>query len=279
MTHIIRNAFRLYIRRFSLYLTLLSPVVIPTILLHIIGRYANFGELAPVFTTIFGVILNIVTLFVLLSLITASAAMESLNPVRARIVFRDAFSRSIPFLALFIIVSLITFSVPAFLAIIGQKIENAYSLTFLSIISASWIIAVTLLSLFASYIFVIEKQGPIKSIKGSVTLFLHHPLKTSLLLICILLVTIMISLVVAILTTLIIAVITHQTDILFNPELAESLSPWWKDLIVSIYAYLGLPYLVIATTSLFQNTRAESEELLENHELKTGNRIGNSRPA
>ncbi len=266
MTHIIRNAFRLYIRGFSLYLTLLFPVVIPTILLQIIGRYANFGELAPVFTAIFGVILNIVTLFVLLSIITASALTESVNPARVRIVFRNSFSRFIPFFALFIIVSLVTFSVPAFLAIVGQKIENTNSITVLSIISASWIIAVTLLTLFSSYIFVIEKQGPIKSIKESVTLFLHDPLKISLRFIGILLVTIMISLVLAILTTLIIASITRQTDILFNPELAESLSPWWKDLVVSIYAYLGLPYLVIATASLFQNARAKSEKLLQNHE-------------
>lgn len=273
----LKSSLILYLRHFPLYLTLLSPVLIPTIFLHIVGRYANFGELAPIFTAIFGVLLNVITLFVVLSLIIASWTITEQSDAlpSAKSVFGAAYHRSLPFLALFIIISLATFSVPALLAITGLGIEYKTALYIFSITSIAWIVAITLLTLFSSYILVIEKQGPIASIKKSAGIFLHRPLHTSLRFFGIIVATIAGSLILTIATTLVIASVTQQTDLLFNPDLAEALVPWWKDLIVNIYAYLGLPFLIAATTRLFYESRAESEK----HELETNNRVGNPRPA
>lgn len=272
---LIRHAFHIYIRRFPVYLTLLSPILVGTAFLHVVGRYAYFGELAPIFISVFGILLNIVSLLTILALITASGIFiqKTQIPVSIKNILRAAMSRTLPFFALFIIISIVTFIVPAFLALVGLSIDNKVLITVLSVASIAWIVALTLLFLFSSYVLILEKDGPFKSLQKSAILFLNRPLAVTLRFSLIVLISSAAAIAFSIATTIIIAAIAGETGLLFNTALSKTLSPWWKDLVVSIYAYLGLPPIIIGTARLFLESKKAHEE------SGTDYRAGDSRSA
>lgn len=264
MFSLIKSTINLYIKHFWLYLKIISPLLIPVAVLPIIGHYASLGRLSIVFSTLFGVILMILELFVEVIMISSSYQLITTTDAAAQISLKQKWHEGVrkffSYLYLKIITAIVVLSLPLIVKSLQNYLPN-YIFNPLRIIATAWIAVFTLLFLFSAYVLIIENKQAISSIKKSKKLFLQKPFGIILKLIggATFLGTILILM--SMITNVIIAISLKQTYILLNPYL----SPWWQKLTINIYGLLGLPLFVILITYLF-------------HESKTSDRTGDTYP-
>jgi hypothetical protein len=101
----------------------------------------------------------------------------------------------------------------------------------------------------------LENNSPVRALKRSAKLFTRKPFETAAQLLAAAILFGIFFTILAIIANVSLGFITKQTDLLFNAELTRYFSPWWKSLIIDIFAYLGLPLLLIATGIRFNYLR------------------------
>ena len=264
MISLLKSTINLYLKHFWLYLKIISPLLIPVAVLPIIGHYASLGRLSIVFSTLFGVILMIIGLFIEVIMISASYQLitttDAATQISLKQKWQEAGHKFFSYLYLKILTAIIVLSLPLIVKSFQNYLPN-YIFNPLRAIALAWIALFTLLFLFSAYVLIIENQQVIPSIKKGKELFLQRSLSIILKLTGGLLCFGAMLIVISIITDIIIAVILKQTYILFNPYL----SPWWQKLTGSVCALLGMPLITILTTYLF-------------YESKTSDRTGDTRP-
>lgn len=274
MLSIIKSTINLYLKNFWLYLKIIFPLLIPVAVLPLIGHYTSLGRLNIVFSTLFGIILIIIGMFIEIIMISASYQLIKAGNVKVQIPLQQKWKQAghkfFSYLYLKIITTVIVLSLPLIVKSFQNYLPN-YIFNPLRIIAIAWIAVFTLLFLFSTYILIIENQQVISAIKKSKELFLRRPfgiiLKLAGGIVCFGAILIVMS----IITEIILAVILKQTYILFNPYL----SPWWQKLTMNVYTLLGLPLLVILMTIIFADLTAIAKA---KHESKTSDRTGDTYP-
>jgi hypothetical protein len=263
MKHLLTTTIRIYTKNIAHYNKIMAIVLVPVIILRVIANYAEFGsQLNVAFSTIFGIILNFVLLLVILFIIKTTDELVKPAPTKPtkKELTNCAKTKFFEFIILVIAIGLITLSVPILMLFFKKFIPFETAQITLETIAYLWAMIISLLFIFSSFSLILENNSPIRALKRSAELFGRKPLETvAQLIIAFILVGIFFTLLAAI-ANVSIGFITKQTDLLFNAELVRYFSPWWKSLIIDIFAYLGLPLLLIATTIRFNYLRKMDDE-------------------
>lgn len=263
MKHLLTTTIRLYFQNIGLYNKILAIVLIPVILLRIIAHYADFGnQLNVAFSTIFGIILNLVLLCVILFIIKTTEELTLENPRKPtqKELTDCAKNKFLELLILIIWIGLITLSIPILMIFLKKFISFETVQITVETIAYLWAIIISLLFIFSSFSLILENNSPISALKRAASLFTRKPFETTVQLLAIGLLFGIFFTVLAVIANISLGFITQQTDLLFNAELTRYFSPWWKNLIIDIFAYLGLPLLLIATTVRFNYLRKMDSE-------------------
>ncbi len=233
-------------------------------MLRVIANYAEFGsQLNVAFSTIFGVILNLVLLYVILCIIKTTDELTKIPPSKPtqKELTSCAKNKFLELLILLIAIGLITLSVPILILFLKKFITIETVQITLETIAYIWALIISLLFIFSSFSLILENNSPARALKRSAKLFMRKPFETSAHLLAAAILFGIFFTVLASVANMSLGFITKQTDLLFNAELMRYFSLWWKSLIIDIFAYLGLPLLLIATSVRFNYLRKMDEKL------------------
>lgn len=258
MKKLFQTSISLYFHNFWLFFVIISPLVIPVVVLRIAMRYMYLGNLTLIYSILFGFILSIIGIFVEYILIKTSYELlvPATVPFSIKKKWAEAKKQFWPFLFLKILVSIIVISLPFLLGTILNALKFGSLISTLGlIINLAWLVIMALLFLFSSYALIIEKLNLKKALGRSLQLIKQQPITTTLSFIVILIAFGIILVLLASITQVVIAMLTGTLNILTN----EYMSLWWESLVQQIYLFISLPFIVCLTTVLYHNLTKKNE--------------------
>ncbi|HBH46757.1 MAG: hypothetical protein A2445_05090 [Candidatus Jacksonbacteria bacterium RIFOXYC2_FULL_44_29] len=250
MKTLLQNSSRFYFKHLGLWAALISPLLVPLLLLRLVMHYSYLGKLELIYIIFFAVILSIIGVLVEIMLIQASSELVE-NPTarlsaRLKERFTQAWGLFLPFIFVKIIISIIILSIPFLLTVVIHVTNPALN-NIAAVGNTLWIGFFVMLFLFSGYAIVVEKLRGLKAMQRSATLFFKEPLATTLNFAILVLFWGAVFVIFASLADFIIAAATGNLKLLGS----EYFSLWWEKLVMDIFATLSLPLLVLIMTILY----------------------------
>lgn len=266
MFSLIKSTLKIYFTHFWFYCKAISPILFAHVALPIIAHYAYFGRLTVVFSTTLGIALTILLFFIDIILIHSSYHHLTQPTIKLSVIqeYRNAGTIFFRYIGLVVFTGLITGSIPLLFQIaLNYTTNTSLVVTLSKIVSVSWMASFVILFIFSFYVLIIEKYPLRRTIIKGANLFLFKPFLFTGKLIGSVLFFGMCLVILAAGTTSLLALITGETAFVFNSQLATIYSPWWQQLVMSVYAILGLPLLIIVTSILYRESQTSHSNLYE----------------
>lgn len=256
MFSLIKSTLKIYFTHFWFYCKVISPILFARVALPIIAHYAYFGRLTVIFSTTLGIALTILLFFIDIILIHSSYHHLTQPTIKLSVMreYRNAGTIFFRYIGLIAFTGLITGSIPLLFQIaLNFTPHTSLVVTLSKIVSVSWMASLVILFILCFPALIIENYPIKRAVIKGVNLFLSKPfLFTGKLIVSALFYGICLVILAAT-TTSLLALQTGETAFVFNSQLAAIYSPWWQQLVMSVYAILGLPLLIITTSILYKN--------------------------